>query len=54
MDAFLTSIQTERMLPSWIEEPFTVTGEDHLIVLSTCNGNSTQRFLVGAVLGEKE
>lgn len=54
VDAFLTSIQTERMLPSWIEEPFTVTGEDHLIVLSTCNGNSTQRFLVGAVLGEKE
>ena len=53
-DAFLTSIQTERKMPSWIQEPFEITSQDHLIVMSTCNGNKETRFLVGAVLKSVE
>lgn len=53
-DRFLSSLQTERQLPSWIEEPFSVTAEDRMIILSTCNGNPDQRFLVGAVLVNEE
>lgn len=52
--AFLTSIRTERVLPSWIEDPFPVTAEDKLLILSTCNGDSDERFLTGAVLEETE
>ncbi|MCD7981656.1 MAG: class B sortase [Clostridiales bacterium] len=48
--SLLTSIQTDRTIPSWIEDPFTVTTADKMIILSTCNGNSSQRYLVGAVL----
>ena len=51
---FLTSLQTERKLPSWMEEPFNVTTNDRMIVLSTCNGNESQRFLIGAVLTHEE
>jgi sortase B len=51
---FLSSIQTERLIPSWVEEPFTVTTEDRMLILSTCNGNQEQRFLVGAVLVDEE
>lgn len=51
---FLESLQTERKLPSWLEEPFEVTAEDRMIVLSTCNGNSSQRYLIGAVLTDEE
>lgn len=51
---FLTSLQTERKLPSWMEEPFNVTTNDRMIILSTCNGNETQRFLIGAVLTNEE
>ena len=47
---FLTAIQSERQLPSWIEEPFDIDTLDRTIVLSTCNGVGTQRYLVGAVL----
>lgn len=53
-EKFLESLQTERKLPSWIEEPLGVTTEDRMIVLSTCNGNSSQRFLIGAVLTDEE
>ena len=51
---FLTSLQTERKLPSWMEEPFNVTTNDRMIILSTCNGIETQRFLIGAVLTNEE
>lgn len=53
-EALLKSLQTERMIPSWLEEPFTVTAEDRMILLSTCNSNSDQRFIVGAVLINEE
>ncbi len=48
--AFLNSLSELRYMPTWIEEPLTVTTDDRIIVLSTCNGNAEQRFLVGAVL----
>ncbi|MCD8218065.1 MAG: class B sortase [Clostridiales bacterium] len=50
----LDSIRDDRTIPSWIEDPFPVTTEDKLIILSTCNGNSSQRYLVGAVLEQTE
>jgi sortase B len=53
-EKLLTAIQTERLMPSWMETPFEVTTEDRMIILSTCNGNSTQRFLVGAILTNEE
>ncbi len=53
-EKFLNSLQTERLIPTWLEEPFPVTTEDKMIILSTCNGNSDQRFLVGAVLIDEE
>lgn len=53
-EKFLNSIETERKLPSWLEEPFEVTADDNVIVLSTCNGHSDQRFLIGAVLTDEE
>ncbi|MCD7866158.1 MAG: class B sortase [Clostridiales bacterium] len=46
----LNVLQKNRTIPTWIEDPFTVTTDDKLIILSTCNGNSSQRYLVGAVL----
>lgn len=49
-EGLLNSIQKNRTIPSWLEDPFSVTVEDKLIILSTCNGNSSQRYLVGAVL----
>lgn len=49
-ESFLNILQKNRTIPSWIEDPFTVTTDDKLIILSTCNGNSSQRYLVGAVL----
>ncbi|MCC8080774.1 MAG: class B sortase [Lachnospiraceae bacterium] len=49
-ESFLNILQKNRTIPSWIEVPFTVTTDDKLIILSTCNGNSSQRYLVGAVL----
>lgn len=48
--AFLDSLSELRYMPTWIEDPLTVTTDDRIIVLSTCNGNAEQRFLVGAVL----
>ena len=52
--SFLNSLETERLMPTWIEDPLSVTTEDRMIILSTCNGNGTQRFLVGAKLIEEE
>lgn len=51
---FLESLQSERQLPSWLADPLGVTTEDRMIILSTCNDNSSQRFLIGAVLTDEE
>ncbi len=47
---FLDSLSTVRNMPSWSEDPLPVTTENRIIILSTCNNNSDQRFIVGAVL----
>ena len=51
---FLSSIQSEHYIPSWTEDPFEVTASDRLLILSTCNNNDSQRFLVGAVLVKEQ
>ena len=48
--SFLDSLSTVRYMPSWTVEPLTVTTGNRIIILSTCNNNSDQRFIVGAVL----
>lgn len=48
--AFLTSLQEDSVLPKWIKEDCSVTTQDQIIVLSTCNNNETQRFIVCGVL----
>lgn len=53
-EAFLNSLETIRLMPSNIEEPLEVTTDDRIIILSTCNGNDSQRFLIGAVLTNEE
>ncbi|WP_418473198.1 hypothetical protein [Eubacterium sp.] len=39
-------------MPTWIEDPLPITTDDKMLVLSTCNGNHDQRFLVCAILTE--
>lgn len=53
-DSLLNSLQTERLMPSWIDDSYNITTDDRLVILSTCNNNSDQRFLVGAVLVNEE
>lgn len=51
---FLDSLQYEHYIPSWTADPFDVSTDDRMIILSTCNGNSDQRYLIGAVLVSEE
>lgn len=53
-ERFLSSLKNERLMPSRLNEDFQVSTKDRMIILSTCNGNETQRFLVGAVLTSEE
>ena len=41
-------------MSSYIDSDVEVTTEDKIITLSTCNGNSDQRFLVESVLVNEE
>ena len=52
--AFLDSLSEVRIMPTWIEDPLPVTTDDRMIVLSTCNGNHDERFLICAVLTEEQ
>lgn len=52
--AFLDSLYDLRIMPTWIENPLTVTTDDRIIILSTCNGVFDQRFIVGAVLVDEQ
>lgn len=52
--AFLDSLSEVRIMPTWIEDSLPVTTDDRMIVLSTCNGNHDQRFLICAVLTEEQ
>lgn len=50
---YLDSIFKRKGMSSNIDSSVTVTTEDKIITLSTCNGNDTQRYLVQAVLISK-
>ena len=51
---YLDSLKEVRNMSSYINSDVEVTTEDKIITLSTCNGNSDQRFLVEAVLVDEE
>ena len=48
--AYLDSLKAVRNMATCWDESVSVTTEDKIITLSTCNGNENQRFLVEAVL----
>lgn len=50
--AYLDNVASQKSMSSIVTDDVSVTTDSHIIVLSTCNGNSSQRFLVQAV--EKE
>lgn len=52
--AYLDSIDNVRNMASYRDPDTTVTPENRIITLSTCNSNDTQRFLVEAVLISEE
>ena len=53
-EAFLASLEESSYSPTWVSDEIDVTTDDQVIVLSTCNSNDQQRFLICAVLVEKK
>lgn len=51
---FLDSINSVRNMSTYRNPDISVTAEDKIITLSTCNNNDSQRFLVEAVLISEE
>lgn len=51
---FLDSINSVRNMSTYRNQDVTVTTEDKIITLSTCNNDDSQRFLVEAVLISEE
>ena len=51
---FLDSLKESRNMSNYMDEDVSITSKDRIITLSTCNGNSSQRFLVEAVLVEEQ
>lgn len=51
---YLDSLKEVRNMASYVKSDVEVTTADRIITLSTCNGNSDQRFLVEAVLVNEE
>lgn len=51
---FLASLKEASHSPTWVSDELEVTTEDRIIVLSTCNNNDTQRFLICGVLVEEK
>lgn len=49
-EEFLNSLKTDTVSPKWITDAFELTVQDQLLILSTCNNNDAQRYLVGAKL----
>lgn len=47
---YIESIFAKKSMSNNIDDSIEVTAEDRIITLSTCNGNSEQRYLVQAVL----
>lgn len=54
LQSYLDSIMAVNNLNTYIDETVEVTSLDRIITLSTCNGNSKQRFLVEAVLIDEQ
>ena len=54
LEAFLNSLKSVRNWRTYWRDGVTVTKEDRIIVLSTCNGNEKQRFLLCAVLVDEQ
>lgn len=52
--AFVESLEAVKNIASRVDAGVEVTAEDRIVTLSTCNGNSAQRFLVTAVLTGEE
>ena len=52
--SFLDSLKNARNLNNVYDDTVTVTTDDRLLTLSTCNSNSEQRFIVEAVLINEE
>lgn len=48
--AYLDSIFRQKNMNTMIDTSVTVTEEDKIVTLSTCNGNDDERYLVQAVL----
>lgn len=53
-EEFLGSLKKEGTSSSWISEDVPVTVKDKIILLSTCNSNDEQRFLICGVLVEEQ
>lgn len=51
---FLDSLEEKGASPTWVSHKPEVTVEDKIIVLSTCNSNDAQRYLICGVLVEKQ
>lgn len=51
---YLDTIHSVRNFNTQFREDLTVTTEDRILTLSTCNGNDEQRFLVEAVLKDEK
>lgn len=54
LELFLNSLKSVRNWRTYWRDGVEVTKEDRIIVLSTCNGNSDQRFLLCAVLVDEQ
>lgn len=53
-EEFLNSLREARNMSSYMRDDISVTPENRILTLSTCNGNSSQRFLVEAVLTDEQ
>jgi len=52
--ALLDAISNEKLLPSWVSDPFEGTTDRQMIILSTCNNIGDQRVLICAFLEDRE
>ena len=51
---FLDSLRDARSMASYVRDDISVSTENRILTLSTCNGNEQQRFLVEAVLTDEQ
>lgn len=46
---YLNEVRSKKSMTSFVADDISVTPDDRIVILSTCNGNSSQRYLVQAV-----